>query len=365
MPHSAPNIPPSEPGRVHLSTINSVLKSAKGNSNTQYGNGIEGSYGSYGNSAQMGNVSERESFWAMLTRRLRYFSRPSLSYLRIPMAEKIQKFSQPTTEYDIAGWYKPNALWIKDGSSSPEPSAIQLFRNPWDSYDGYVKGDGTWEEKNPYQFWPLNGQTNEYYYGPKEERYVQTGAKKGTSGLLNAYAYPGSPSRLPEAEYYLGYCPQYIWCYSWCELMDELDLKRAHAPIFPVTSFKPPRQWEIKWMSRHPAPIVQDPNQPPYDPDNNPEVILRRAYVCSEWAIAEEFKSQGGAFGNAMAPNRAHEVNNARTLCGTIVRMFRGKGNYYLFNNPQAPSDPPKGTQQVENAPYHFWAQTYSISDIW
>lgn len=366
MPHSAPNIPESSPHHVKSETLNGILNAVKGACNNYYSGEIEANSTASGNSSQVQNFEKRKSFWAMITRRLRYFNKPSLSYLRISLSERIKKFSKPTTEYDIAGWYKSsNGLWITDQEKSPEPTAIQLWRNPWDSYDGYVREDGKWDEMNPYLFWPLQGQTNSFYYGPKEERYVKTGPQKATQGLLSPFAYEGAPSRVPEAEYYTGYCPQFFWCYSWCELIEDLDIKRRHSPIFSINSFKPPRQWETKWMSRHPAPILQDPNQPPYDPDNNPEVISRQSYLCIEWAVAEEYVSHGGDYGNAMSINRAHEVNNARTLCGTVVRMHKGNGNYYLFNNPQCPAGGGAGTQGIENAPYHFWAKTYSISSIW
>lgn len=296
----------------------------------------------------------------MLTRRLRYFNKPSLSYLRIPIAERIQKFSEPTTEYDIAGWFNPNkGWWLSNEDKPPDLTAVKLWRNPWDSYDGYKTSSGSWEEKAQYQFWPDQGTKNWYFYAPAEERYV-----RGIGGLKGFYAasYAGgsqgsSPtgtgnSFLPAFEYFNGYCHNFFWCYSWCELVESLDLRRRHSPIFSISNFRYTRPY-----------LTNDPNsavsmQPtleidPY-PDQPPEVVPPPPpqLQCEEYAIADEHMSHGGLYGSAMGLQKAHEVNNCCELVGTVVRMFKGKGSYYLFESMNCPSRAGQG--HSVGTPYTF-----------
>ena len=356
MPHSAPNIPESQPGNLSIKTLNGIVENVKGTTNTSFSSGIEASSTSSGTSFQVENQETRKSFWAMITRRLRYFNKPSLSYLRISLAERIRKFSKPTTTYDVEGLYNPTSgLWIKDNPKT-EDQGIRLYRNPWDSYDGYIQEDGTWEEANPSSYYPA-GWKNDFYYMAKETRYVMDGATKAATPFPSS----GTTSRF---EYYCGYCPQYFWCYSWCELVEDINLMRPGQWFFKIDA-RQPRQWEIENMSRHPAPIISDPDANTWGEDG-PLEPPRLAYWCREWNVAKEHTSQGGIFGSAMGSNRAHEVNNSVTLTGQIVRMYPGKGSYYLFVNPQVPNNriASKGIRTVNSAPYQFWASSYTLDRV-
>jgi hypothetical protein len=128
--------------------------------------------------------------------------------------------------------------------------------------------------------------------------------------------------------------------------------------------YKTPRSFDIQTISRHPAPVIPDPA--PYDPDNQGTTRRDFKYYCYELSIAAEYMSHGGLYGTAMGPNRAHEVNSSKVNVGTVVRMYKSKDNFYLFNSPQTPVGRGIGTSTgIENAPYHFWAKAYTINHIW
>jgi len=372
MPHSAPNIPESSPHHVKSETLNGILNAVKGAATNFFSGGINANSTSSGNSVNASDLESERSFWAVITRRLRYFSKPSLSYLRISKSERIRKFSSPTTPYDIPGWYKvSNGLWITDQEKSPDSTAIQLWRNPWDSYDGYVREDGKWDEDLQQPFFERRGtsESRRHYYAPKENRYVEYGPWKGT--------YPGvaaggnnSNAGTPEWEYFCGYCPQFIWCYGWAEIIDALDLTRRDSIIAPINNYQGRPTPDPRYLSRHPAPWQQDPNIQFEDTVPKP-----KRYYCYLNCAPALYMSHGGEFGNAMAENRAHEVNNGMSVTGSVVRMWKGKGSYHLFSEPQYPKgsnfympvggDGSFGTSGVENAPYHFWKYAHNPFHMW
>lgn len=353
MPHTQPNFTPVSGGGGRLEGFNGIANAVKGASNNHFGAGVGGNSSSSGNSFNGDFPAIKKSFWAQITRRLRFFNVPPLSYLRIP---DVEKHRIPKSVYDVA--YR--------GSNG-----VIFHRNPWESYDAYVSPvTGVWAEKkeNPVAMANVGSsgesyltQWNSFYWRAKESRYVYYGDQKRLSSFNYASEYDQDfllhAQRL-EYEHHVGYCPRFVWTYSWCQVIESVNLNRAEHLIFKLTHIRKPRSPEPTSRRKEPLYMGLWPGPDHLHPVNTPASAgSTRApvYDCSECNIAIEGVSQGGLVGKAMNGNAAYEVNNCRTLVGSYVRMFFGDGNHFIFQNPQYPS---RGLgvklPNIPQSPYHF-----------
>jgi hypothetical protein len=380
MPHTTPIIPESQPNDRKNSTLNETMKAARANANTTYGAGIVANSTASGNSVGVDSDIEDRSFWAALTRRLRYFSAPPMSYLRIP---NNQKPKERTSVYDVVEYFTgpPDGLYL--GAKAKEGSGPPYYRNPWESYDGFTyegipgihdmhplqtaAGDGCWDEDHEYLTYGSPGyDKNHIYFKAKETRYVQMGGSKMSSRWIKPRI---EPTETVLIEKFTPYCPQYFWSYGWCELKEDFDINRSFSPIF---NFIPRNPVMIGGSSgttsfrREPLPkeinpgLIIDLRTGLPDTELNGEGTPSYASPkCNHNNVPQQFMSHGGLYGSAMGLP-AYEVNNCTTLVGQVVRMHKGKGDYYLFNNTNCPQEGGEGwPDDFDSAPYHFWRDIY------
>jgi len=390
MPHTTPNIPTSQPDNRKTSTINETMKAAKGNANNSYGPGIAANSTSSGNSVGVEGTQVNHSFWAIITRRLRYFSTPTASWNRIPHSDKPKK---RLSVYDLEEVAKET---LQDNYEYPKTTFVKdfkYFRNPWISYDGFVHsknvqevdefgnvsyrydaakhfyagrlatGRGTSDEAPYGRFYPDNSTTgffglagNEYYVKGAEYRYVGQSAKSLQPLNSQGTGTGTSNSFVPKFDFYTGSCPPYFWCYGWAELTHDIDLQRAGSWFFKFPTRNNTRPWEYdSLLPPHGGLVFQEGEPPP-----EPAITL---YNCQELNVPPMYTSIGGIYGNAMGPLTAHEVNNICTRTGSIVRMSKGEKDYYLFTDVSNPrGDKGVNTYGRPNAPKLLTGESNGLS---
>ena len=394
MPHTTPNIPTSQPDNRKTSTINETMKAAKGNANNSFGPGIAANSTSSGNSMSLDETTQERSFWAMITRRLRFYNTPPLAWLRIPNDQKPKDKNgkyvrDPWESYDGFSYDSTPSNIMQDGFDENDIPIYKEFGIPegvstegrFDRYSLYL--DAIHSNKlrdigfelpgfdSATGKWNLMYAFNKYYWLAPESRYYDGSndlSRLVGSGYYNVRGYQKND------EWYIGHCPHYFWCYGWCEIIEDLDFDRiGHS--FCVVDPRPPiqlytgckRREKSKTNPKEYAPIPSDPtpvniSQPP-PRYGEPE--------CLQHFIPKEHQSHGGLWGSAMGPFPAHEVNNCKALSGSIVRMYKGKGNYYLFENPNIPTQkrsyqnnihdvivgsPPNANETSNYYPWNIWS---------
>ena len=380
MPHTTPIIPESQPNNRKTSTLNETMKATRANANTNYGAGMAANSTASGNSIGVDSNIEDRSFWASLTRRLRYFSAPSLAYLRIPNKDKPK---ERTSVYDVVEYFTgpPDGLYL--GAKATKDTGSPYYRNPWESYDGFTytcmegkhnphplqiaAGDGCWDVDHQFLTYNSPGyDKNHEYFQPKENRYVEYGGAKVANYWIDPLL---EPLEADLVERYSGWAPQYFWSYGWAEVIDDFDINRSFSPIFnfipkkfnlnnPESLRREPRPKEKNPGIKY-DPITGEPEPEPPNPDGPGGKIEVRHGSCREAGVPRQFMSHGGLYGSAMGCP-AYEVNNCMTFVGQVVRMYKGKGDYYLFNNTNCPEEGGQGwPPNYDSAPYHFWYDTY------
>lgn len=412
MPHTTPNIPTSQPDNRKTSTINETMKAAKGNANTSFGAGIAANSTSSGNSAALDETVQERSFWAMLTRRLRFYNTPPNAWIRIPHDQKPRdkdgKITRdPWESYDGYGFnrtpsnirYAPVINGIKIGKDielgmpqgNNNEGRFTRYGPPGTHYtlEG-AKGEpnnllpGLGSDPNDPGMWDTGGYYNKYYWAGPDSRYLTSGSDMG-GGLDNGGG--NSIQFGPNGEWYRGFCPHYFWCYGWCEIIENLDFNRlghywCEVETRDATSaipFYANRRYEKSRTEpgeKEPWPSP-DPNEKEFAEGAFPDTkYLNRPFECREHLVPKEHQSHGGLWGSAMGPSVAHEINNCSANPGDIVRMYKGKGDYYLFSGNMGVSAKPESvTNQVKmnmgtgydkrinrNAPWMFWADAWHIN---
>lgn len=359
------------------------MKAAKGNANNSFGPGIAANSTSSGTSAALDETVQERSFWAMLTRRLRFFNTPPNAWIRIPHDQKPKdkdgKITRdPWESYDGYGFdrtpsnmrYAPVINGIKMGKD--QELGMPQGNNNEGRFNRYGPPGGNYQLESPNfgvetrndlpgigtfdgdpSMWFTGAYYNKFYWWGPDSKYLHFGADM-TGGLDNGFG--ASIQYAANGEWYRGYCPHYFWCYGWCEIIENLDFNRlghfwceveTRDAISAIPFYANRRYEKSRTVAGEKEPWPSpDPTEQEFSEGAAPEgKYVNRAYDCREHLVPKEHQSHGGLWGSAMGPSVAHEINNCSANPGEIVRMYKGKGDYYLFSGQMGvaghPNAPP------------------------
>jgi hypothetical protein len=352
MPHTTPNIPTSQPDNRKTSTINETMKAAKGNANTNFGAGIGANSTSSGTSATLDETVQERSFWAVLTRRLRFYSTPPLAWLRIPNDQKPRDkdgkyIRDPWESYDGYSYdstpsnlvqtgvdeggrpiYEemgvPNGISTEGRFARYYPQGDTFNRGTWSNDIKSRKSNFVFPEQDPLSVnWNTKYAPNPMYDYPPETAYFNGFHTQSQLTYTDL-------SLVQEQEWYVGYCQQFFWCYGWCEIIEDLDFDRLGNAFYNAVYPRIPSALKGSQKTRTSKldPIGLTVEQEGYG--------ANLSINCYQNFIPEQHRSHGGLWGSAMGPFPAHEINNELAYSGEIVRMYKGKGEYYLFEASRA-----------------------------